>query len=604
VRTQIVFTNRRCNQHCAFCTERRAKDDLAAIAPAAVRAAIERAVQSGAEELVLTGGEPTLRGDLPALIAHAARPGVRVVLETNATLLDDVAAARLRDAGLHRARVQLSGWGAALDAVTADAGGFERTLRGLRALVAAGLELEVEAVVTRSTRALLIEMPTHLVEALPGARWHGLRIVVPVESPRSDELLSYAEAVPTVLALERAARRAGLPIKLSPRLAPPPCVFPVGARVDRLFALTAGGKDALGHVRIPACVRCSVADRCPGVPAANVARFGEPNAEPPADDRARRRLSLVADVRSQIERELVQANRFRAEDGRTVGESIIRVVFACNQDCSFCFVSTHLPGVDDARLMIEIERAGARGEKIVLSGGEPTLHPRLAQLVAASRAASPHPVQLQTNAMRFADRAYTQQLIDAGLTEAFVSLHGATAAVSDEVTRAPGTFVRTVDGIDSLVEHGVGVVLNFVVCATNLAELRAFVALVASRWPGVGVNFSFVAPSADVVPQTTQLVPRYATVMPLLHAAIGDAEAAGLPVRGLESMCGVPLCLVPSRYRGLDFAEVLAGEDRGEFVHVAACAACSLASRCFGVRRGYLALYGDAELSPVSGSAP
>jgi MoaA/NifB/PqqE/SkfB family radical SAM enzyme len=57
-------------------------------------------------------------------------------------------------------------------------------------------------------------------------------------------------------------------------------------------------------------------------------------------------------------------------------------------------------------------------------------------------------------------------------------LHGTTAAVSDAITEAPGTFEQTLGGLDALVKAGVSVQTNFVICHANMHELEAWVALV------------------------------------------------------------------------------------------------------------------------------
>ncbi len=88
-RTLSVVTNLRCNQACVWCTRRSDRDDPRFIRAASVRARIEEGLAGGAEEVVVTGGEPTMRGDLAEIVAHARASGARrMVLETNATLLD------------------------------------------------------------------------------------------------------------------------------------------------------------------------------------------------------------------------------------------------------------------------------------------------------------------------------------------------------------------------------------------------------------------------------------------------------------------------------------------------------------------------------------
>jgi hypothetical protein len=78
------------------------------------------------------------------------------------------------------------------------------------------------------------------------------------------------------------------------------------------------------------------------------------------------------------------------------------------------------------------------------------------------------------------------------------------------------------------------------------------------------------------------------------------ATRCGVEVGGFDSMCGIPLCLVPGDLQPFfALAEVPAGYDRGEFLKPAACEQCVLEPRCFGIRRGYAELYGAAELRPL-----
>ncbi|MBI2392112.1 MAG: radical SAM protein [Deltaproteobacteria bacterium] len=307
---------------------------------------------------------------------------------------------------------------------------------------------------------------------------------------------------------------------------------------------------------------------------------------------------MVGSIEAQVEKELVQ----RSFSGRGAEERLVRVNFACNQACDFCFVSTHLPTapLDDVRRAIV--EASADGKRVVLSGGEPVLNPKLVEYVrlAKEHAAGRWPVELQTNAVLLDDRAKVDALVQAGLESAFVSLHGSRAEISDVVTGAPGTFARTVVGVDNLVRAGVAVILNFVICTANKDDLPSVVELIAARWPGVPLNISFVAPSTDVVPRERWLIPRYADAMPHLEEAFVRARALSVPLTGFESMCGLPLCLVPERLADfLDKEPILEGGDEGEFMRAPACEGCAIASRCWGVRRGYAEIHGTDELRTV-----
>lgn len=600
MRTAKVFTNLACNQACRHCTSRAPSDAPSFVALQAVRQRLASARAMGAEEVVLTGGEPTMRRDLPGLVATAKRVARDVGLETNATLVTPELAKALRAAGLSWARVNLTAASSELDEVTRDPGGYEASRAGIAALAAEGVPLEVSAVAIAPTLAHLPALPDALAALAPGAV-RTLQISVPVASPEDGLLVPYERAAPVIASVDVACRRVGIRLRIAPDSGPPPCVFPRPARVAHLYTMTPGASARDDFRRVPACRDCLVQDRCLGFPVAYLDRWGVPEVKPVVEERERRRLSIATSVDEQTRRELVAPNRHRLAEGGVIDERIVRINFQCNQACGFCFVSTHLPSAGEDRVRAAILEAAAVGARVVISGGEPTLNAKLVEYVALARQATGHEVQIQTNAILLDDAARVDALVAAGVGDAFVSLHAATADVSDGITEAPGTFVRTLVGIDNLHARGVRVMLNFVLCVANRGHLRQVIELVAARWPRARLSFSFVAASTDIVPLTKDLIPRYSDVLPEIADALEASARLGVEVHGFDTMCGVPLCLVPSGaedFFALD--EIPAGSDGGEFVRPEACSRCDLASRCFGVRRRYAELHGTDEIHAVT----
>ncbi len=93
----------------------------------------------GARGLVLAGGEPILRPDLPELIADAHERGLRVELWSNGTLLTGFLADRLAQAGLDEVTISFDGLGWMGDQFRGRKGAFESALRGFRNCQEAGL---------------------------------------------------------------------------------------------------------------------------------------------------------------------------------------------------------------------------------------------------------------------------------------------------------------------------------------------------------------------------------------------------------------------------------------------------------------------------------
>ena len=598
---QTIVTNLRCNQACLYCHRRADKDDLVAIAGPALQQQMQTVLAAGTREIRLTGGEPTMRRDLVDLVAFARAHGAeRVTLETNATLIDDERAVALRDAGLTGVRVNVVALDARADAVTRDPGGWQRTQTGLVALLRAGLPVDVRAVLTRATLPLLADLPATLVALdADGARPRMLEVAVPVESPDPAELLDYAEVVAPLKALDAACRAVALPLSLASDSGPPPCLL--GERgLPHLYMLTPGSRHLPHHQQLPACATCLMADRCPGVHQTYLQRHAPPPVVPIAEPRMRRRLTRQRPIADQIAFELV-SHSLSVREGKPAYDEIVRINFHCNQACAFCFVSTHLPSAADAQIDAAIRGAGSRGARVVLSGGEPTLNPRLLHWITLARAESGMGVCLQTNAIRLDNALLAQQVVEAGVTDAFVSLHGATAEVGDTVTDTPGTWVRTAVGIDHLHKLGVVVNLNYVFCQANMHEFGDFIRLIAARWPHAWANFSFVAASTDLVPKETALIPRYSEMLPFLAEGLAEAQRLNVRVVGFESMCGLPLCLIPPTFdrSQLQLTDIPEGEDLGEFVKSDACRACKYNGQCYGLRRGYAELHGMGELVAV-----
>lgn len=598
MQTERVTTNETCNEACGSWHLHRPAERPAFVAVEAVRARIEAARAAGAREIVLEGGEPALRRDLPALVRDVAATGARVVLETNATLITARRARALAAAGLDLARVRLLAWGDVGDGLTGYRGGFAAARAGLDAFAAAGVPLEIVTPVVRRNLALLPALPSRA--AASGLPLKALLLTLP--PALGPEMAPIAAHVAAIAAVAETGRRVGLTVRLDPGTLLPPCLFPNPEKVAHLFALTRGGADRAGYGHVGACESCLAHDRCPGVPLAALA--AEPGLEttirPITDDRLRRRLTQVSLIEEQIGRELVARNVTRGDDGRLVASRTIRVNFHCNQACHFCFVSTHLPPAREAAVRAAVVEAARMGAVIELSGGEPTLNPRLPDYVRLAKREGALRVELQTNAIPLGASGRARELAEAGLDEALVSLHASVPEISDAITGAPGTWVKTVAGIDELARTSIGVRLNFVICQANLRDFPALVSLVSTRWRQASVVVSFVASHTDLVPRTAALIPRYSEAVPFLAEGLRLARSRGVRVSGFDSQCGIPLCQVPEEERaGFFRLAELPAEAGDEFVKTEACASCALSTRCFGLRRGYAELYGADELRPV-----
>jgi radical SAM protein with 4Fe4S-binding SPASM domain len=160
--------------------------------------------------VVFTGGEPTLREDLPALVAYAEELGLVTGLNTNGRRLADGAFTQsLRDAGLDHVQITLESADPSLHNVMTRSDSFAETLAGLRAAKAAGIYTLTNTTLTK-INADGIETLVDLVsaEGLPSFAVNGM--IYSGKGKASGAELTAQEVVPVLERLASRAREKGL----------------------------------------------------------------------------------------------------------------------------------------------------------------------------------------------------------------------------------------------------------------------------------------------------------------------------------------------------------------------------------------------------------
>ncbi len=289
----------------------------------------------------------------------------------------------------------------------------------------------------------------------------------------------------------------------------------------------------------------------------------------------------------------------------------IGIIYQCNQWCTFCQLAemnTHIP---PARIYAGLDASRERGaERVIFTGGEPTMCGHLVDYVRYARANGFSTVELQTNATLLDRPERAVELRDAGLTHAQVSLHGPDAEVSDRLTAAPGTHDRTLDGITNLLDVGVRVLLNHLIFRDNASLLSEYLDMVERLWGHHKSNLilQFHSPLNEFarVEHARQHIARYSEYAPQLCQTIERARELGYFAQDLQDPTGIPaLCVV-----GLDqsaLGQIASQRIKPRFhrwesewvARVEACNDCDVAEFCMGIPKAYLALHGDEEFHSV-----
>lgn len=304
----------------------------------------------------------------------------------------------------------------------------------------------------------------------------------------------------------------------------------------------------------------------------------------------------------------------------------------CNNRCVFCATGEQSRGDRGWMSLEEATEALRRGrdegaEAVGFLGGEPTLHRDLPALVARARELGYARVSVCTNGRRLARPSLVESLLAAGLTRVALSVHSHRADPEDRITGQPGAFDEKLAALALLTAArdagrlADGLSLNTVVHAQNLATLTALAGFFGRR--GVtDLRFNFIRP--EVAPDEARAwVPTFSRTTPMVRELLlANETRLGLRL----TLADFPLCRLPwellanphLRRRYLGEAQdpetrvamyrpaARGGTKRFDWqaqrrgylkTHVAACAQCRLRSRCEGVWRGYVDLYGEDELT-------
>jgi len=134
----------------------------------------------------------------------------------------------------------------------------------------------------------------------------------------------------------------------------------------------------------------------------------------------------------------------------------VRLTFDCNDHCIFCLDADAHDGTirsneDVKRQILDGRRVGAT--RLILSGGEPTIHPKYVDFIRLGALAGYPKIQTVTNGRMFAYDDFLRSCLDAGLSEITFSLHGPNARVHDALVGTKGAFDEEMRGLKNALAH-------------------------------------------------------------------------------------------------------------------------------------------------------
>ena len=164
----------------------------------------------------------------------------------------------------------------------------------------------------------------------------------------------------------------------------------------------------------------------------------------------------------------------------------VRLTRLCNNGCMFCLDSDSQDGTMVPRDQVEQQIIKGReegGQRLILSGGEASLHPDFVHFLKLGKQVGYDWLQTITNGRMFSYGKFARSALEAGLNEATFSMHGHTAELHDKLVGVDGAFMQSLKGMKNLAGQcvvNVDVVLN----KLNIPHLKE----ILEFWIALGIH--------------------------------------------------------------------------------------------------------------------
>lgn len=304
------------------------------------------------------------------------------------------------------------------------------------------------------------------------------------------------------------------------------------------------------------------------------------------------------------------------EEQKGVTHTYVQINDSCNQKCVFCNrppredFSSSL-SLDEAKKKIDEIMQDEGCTRIIFTGGEPTIHPDLKEIVryAAEKGAV---TEIQTNGTVLEEKEFAE-LKEAGLSIVNFAWHSHKKDKSCLSRGVDFGFEKIERSIMAAAKAGLCVHIIHVITKINYGDLPEFIESIKEKGLNcfdIWLNLSLVVPDEFAWTNKEMVVPSHGEVRPYLIKACEKCREYGIPFDISEV---VPLCIVPgfehrvvstvfmtgnivitddynSGKRVLDFS---VQDERT--TKAPQCAGCSLSPICVGFYPRIAEMYGTDE---------
>jgi len=218
----------------------------------------------------------------------------------------------------------------------------------------------------------------------------------------------------------------------------------------------------------------------------------------------------------------------------------------CNQNCIFCIHPYNRKDATDVDFeFIKKRIREAIKEKVdyfLISGGEPTMHKNILEIVSYAKKLKIKNIELQSNGQNLSNMSFVKKLKKNGITKINVSFHAHTEKLLNSIRGVNKGYHKTIRGMKNCLKAGIKLGIIIVNCSENYKKLPGLIKFIDKNFAEAdNINISLVAPEGRVL-NNTKLVMKYSDFKPYLIKALEICKKS--KIKNFDVSSTVPLCLV------------------------------------------------------------
>lgn len=285
----------------------------------------------------------------------------------------------------------------------------------------------------------------------------------------------------------------------------------------------------------------------------------------------------------------------------------VMVDFSCNNNCLFCMLGDNYKKFGKRgkeKIINDLKESAGKCDILTFCGGEPTIHEDILELVKIAKKIGFKELHMQTNGRMLRYAKLCKGLIAFGVDSFTVSLHSSEEEKGDFLSKTPGSFKQTVNGIKNVKKFGAKVITNTVISKKNYQDIFNIV-LFALSLKVDQIQLVFIRPRGKANTNFNLLVPSLKKIIPYVSQALKYCNNKKIPIL----VEGIPLCLIPSFEKNiaenympeveLKSENIRPSKNNIRKVKFSKCKKCKKYYSCEGIWKEYADVFKDEEFKPL-----